>query len=334
MARKPIEVHSGDREAIASAIVESREREGKEPQSEHAEILADAIAEQRAIKQETSRGHALLQCAESGLQTLVDRFGAQQVADAFVRAESAPQSGANNPPSILDVVRILAPNAADRQEIYTAIDASASAIELQVKSGVIPAQEDITNQNSLPNPGDIERYRMTVHALRTLDAQGVGAKIKQALGGTKYERLWLDNIMDTLRAADLLREPEVLVEKLQEGAGDMRHAAAALIENARESREDLAQRIMETQLLLVDMFDRTTAEALHARDAARLSLIRDKEALLAQDMKSPVVRKSVEDAIARATEQLDQHEQETNERIERATKEHRALLTALAQAAV
>ena len=137
-----------------------------------------------------------------------------------------------------------------------------------------------------------------------------------------------------LRAADLLREPEAFVEQLQEGAGDMRRAADALIEHAGESREVLAGRIMETQLLLVDMFDRTTAEALRARDAARLNLLRDKEALLAQDMKSPTVRKSVEDAIARATEVVDQHEQETNARIERATKEHRALLTALAQAVV
>lgn len=335
MKRKPIEANPGDREAMADAIVRSREQEGKEPQSERAEVLADVITERQAIERERSRGFAFNECADKGLQVLIDRFGASRVAEAFVQAENAEGRSAKKLPSVLDALRILAPEASEREEVYKEMEGAADAIQAQYGTGKpLEGYEDI-DPDFRPKFADEQNYRMTASALRTLDRQTVlGKAVDHVVDFKKYERIWLEGPMTFLRDADLLREPTALAERLQEQAGDLRRAAHALVENATDARGGLVEKVMEIRLLAVDAFDRAEREALIARDTARQNLHRDVNKLLAQDLTNPTVKHSVQEAIERAIAEQDRQEAETNRRLEAAAKEHRAFLLQLAQQVV
>lgn len=214
------------------------------------DMLTELQARRTEIDRTSTRLFVFSQCAEHGLQTVIDRFGAQQFAEAFAALHDGPQH--KEDATLVDVIKILEPSREARAELYDEIGDAATTLEKQLETQTPDEQlesQNLDDQSFAASHGDVARMRATVSAFRTLDGVGsriVGAKVTALLN--KPSTHWLGLTMERLRHFGVQHEPHVFAELLQErGEGNLRVAAQEMQMDVRESNELLYHEIAVAQ---------------------------------------------------------------------------------------
>lgn len=326
MDRRPITPDDAVTRVYQEANAGNNHERQQEDHLEASQDVAEIMAHKYALDTESSRGFAIHNCAESGFQTIIDRYGIEPLTRALATVEQTVGTG-KEPPNLLDVIKQLEPDAAKRAELYAALDQSAEHI---LNS---PAPDsDNPGAYFAATPGDASRYKCTAIALRSLDGSAVGNVLKKLVfKKEEIERRILESPLLKLRDAGFHDENMALFASLvqERGKGDLRSAAQEIIADVEAARVEFIQRVTRAQQSATEKFHLEVETLQTATQERALQFIED-AAKLSQfseaSLNTDTIKQAMDQAADQALATLERDEELTQARIAEITSQYHGLM--------